>query len=116
MWDCLCYRNNSHFRHKFSNSRCVYCPNSYQIYSKLNDTSQRSAVLHRLSHMGNLGAFRASQVGNRTRYLQSAMCGAGGPAQAGGGDVEKLGRRVVQQHMGVDVYALQSMVGLFLTG
>ena len=78
--------------------------------------SQCTPVLHGLCHVGDLRELRAGQVGNCPGHFQSTVCRPSRPAKAGGGDVEELGGAVVQQHMGVDFYALQGVVGLFLTG
>jgi len=61
--------------------------------------------------MGDLGAAGAGQVGNGARHFQGAVRAARRPAQAGGRDVQKFGRRVVQQQITVQRLPLQGLVG-----
>ena len=71
-------------------------------------------VLHGLGHMAHFGRGCTRQVGNGARHLQRTVRAAGRPAQAGSGGVEEFGGGILQVQVGVDLLALQRLVGLAL--
>lgn len=64
--------------------------------------------------MRDLGVLRTGQVGDGAGHFQGAVRGAGRPAQARGGSLQELGGGGLQQHMGVDLLAVQGLVGTAL--
>ena len=70
--------------------------------------------MHGLCHVRHLRTLRPGQISNRAGDLQGAVGGAARPAQAGGGQVQKLGGCRIELHVFVDLFALQRMIGLAL--
>ena len=71
-------------------------------------------VLHGFGHVRQLRSVCAGQVCDAAGHLERAVRAAGRPAQASGGQMEELRRRVVEQHMGVDLAPVQVLVRLAL--